>query len=324
MKANNKRSNILIYLFIFVFIAFYSTNSNAQPSNSIARSDPECTGNGGTFSLFGTTDCVFTPDLQKVTFYRLDLCNSKPNGPTTSLVTDRTNCSTFFKNDNGYEATITKNIINQIGSTNDFYALPFGNYKYGIIEIGSVFKYKTSVNFVANVGEAHGSNSSKTCVTKVSSLGTLYSYDSRATSYAKGNVDCSGTANAQEVSVGVNSLTRNLGDCFHAITYQGSNANIDAYLIESDGTLHDGVGAVRTDMIKSGSNGCTMTNNHGVEKIIGIVPFNIKIDRETNGIQIQYNNTKGIGLDALTIGGMANKIYQFKNNAFFDFNLTTK
>ena len=64
MKANNKRSNIMIYLFIFIFIAFYSTNSNAQPSNTIARSDPECTGNGGTFSLFGTTDCVFTPDLR--------------------------------------------------------------------------------------------------------------------------------------------------------------------------------------------------------------------------------------------------------------------
>ena len=77
-------------------------------------------------------------------------------------------------------------------------------------------------------------------------------------------------------------------------------------------------------MIKSGSNGCTMTNNHGIEKIIGIVPFNVKIDRETNGIQIEYNNKNGIGLDALTIGGMANKIYQFNNNAFFDFNLTTK
>ena len=312
------------FLSAIVLVFLFTINATATPGTSIARSDPECTGNGGTLSLFGTTDCVFTPDLQKVTFYRLDLCNSKPSGPTTTLVTDRTNCSTFFKNDNGYEATITKNIINQIGTKNDFFALPFSNYKYGIIEIDSVFRYKTSVNFVANVSEAFGSNSSKTCVTKVSSLGTLYSYDSRATSYAKGNVDCSGTTNAQEVSVGVNSLTRNLGDCFHAITYQGSNANIDAYLIESDGTLHDGVGAVRTDMIKSGSNGCTMTNNHGVEKIIGIVPFNIKIDRETNGIQIEYNNTKGIGLDALTIGGMANKIYQFNNNAFFDFNLITK
>ena len=133
------------FLSAIVLVFLFTINATATPGTSIARSDPECTGNGGTLSLFGTTDCVFTPDLQKVTFYRLDLCNSKPSGPTTTLVTDRTNCSTFFKNDNGYEATITKNIINQIGTKDDFFALPFSNYKYGIIEIDSVLISKGSL-----------------------------------------------------------------------------------------------------------------------------------------------------------------------------------
>ena len=305
---------------IVVLSLLLSGNAYASPGTSIARSDPQCTGNGGTLSMFGTTDCEFMPDLQKAIFYRLDLCTSKPNGPTNSSITDRSKCSIFFKNDNGRETTITKNTTTQIGTSVDYSALPFSNYNYGIVEMDALFKYKTSVSFTGNVSEAHGSNSSTTCVTKTSSLGTLYSFDSRATSYAKGNVDCSGTLNSQEISVGVNSLTKNLGDCFHAITYQGSNGNIDAYLIESDGTLHDGVGAVVADKIKSGSSGCTMTNNHGVERIIGIIPLNLKINSETIGIQIRYNNTRGITLDALTIGGMNNKIYKFKD-AFFDFNL---
>ena len=85
---------ILLFL-TFLGITFYASTSNAL--TTVNRNDVECTGNGGTLSLFGTTDCVFTPDLQKVTFYRLDLCTSRPTGPTTSAQVARTNCSTFFK-----------------------------------------------------------------------------------------------------------------------------------------------------------------------------------------------------------------------------------
>ena len=46
MKANIKNYNIIIFSFVLLFIAFYCTVSNAQPSESITRINSEW-GNGG-------------------------------------------------------------------------------------------------------------------------------------------------------------------------------------------------------------------------------------------------------------------------------------
>ena len=322
MKENNKRLNILIYSFIFIFIALYSTNSNAQPSESITRINSECTGNGGTITpaSAGNT-CEFQPDTQKMTFYRLDLCTSRPTGPTTSAQVVRTNCSTFYKNDSGSETTVVKGTGTQIGTAADYTAVPYGTYTFGIVTMGSTFKFTTSQLFDATMSDR--SNSSTTCVTKVSSLGTIYGFENRINTAAKSNVDCTAGATAAETTIGVNTLTMDSDDdCYHAMTFQGTHVNVDTYLLESDLTLVDGVGGTDTDQIKNGVTGCTGGADHGISRLIGVMPLvnPIKITPETIGLQIKYNNTRGL---AKSMTSTTNMIGYF-DSAFFDFDLIAK
>ena len=322
MKENNKRWNILICSFIFIFIALYSTNSNAQPSQSITRINSECVGNGGTITpaSAGNT-CEFQPDTQKMTFYRLDLCTSRPTGPTTSSQVVRTNCSTFYKNDSGSETTVVKGTGTQIGTAADYTAVPYGTYTFGIVTMGSTFKFTTSQLFNATMSDR--SNSSTTCVTKVSSLGTIYGFENRINTAAKSNVDCTAGATAAETTIGVNTLTMDSDDdCYHAMTFQGTHVNVDTYLLESDLTLVDGVGGTDTDQIKNGVTGCTGGADHGISRLIGVMPLvnPIKITPETIGLQIKYNNTRGL---AKSMTSTTNMIGYF-DSAFFDFDLIAR
>ena len=113
MKAEFNLKIFFILLFLtFLSLVFYSNNANAlDPSVSISRVNPECTGNaGGVITQPGTSDCEVTPDSQKITWYRVEFCQSKPTGPTTSATVDRSNCSTFYQNDSGSEVSIVKGV----------------------------------------------------------------------------------------------------------------------------------------------------------------------------------------------------------------------
>ena len=319
MKAvfNIKVFFILLFL-TFLASVFYSNIANAlDPSASVARNNPECTGNaGGVITQPGTTNCEVTPDSQKITWYRVELCKSKPTGPTTSALVDRSDCSTFYQNDSGSEVSIAKGVGTQIGTASDYTAVPYGNYTYGIITLGSTFKFTSSVTFNGNIDD--GTNSTTTCVTKVSSLGTIYGYDDRITTTAKKNLSCASGATAAEITVGVNTLTMDsANDCNHLLTFQGTTANVAAYMLESNGTLLDGVGGTDTDQIKNGVTGCEGGVSNGVSLIQGIMPLDLKITPDTTGIQIKYNNTRGI---SLTMGN-SNVMTQF-DSAFFDFDLS--
>ena len=318
MKSTFNIKAFFILLFLtFLASVFYSNIANAlDPSASVTRNNPECTGNaGGVITQPGTTNCEVTPDSQKITWYRVELCKSKPTGPTTSAVVDRSDCSTFYQNDSGSEVSIAKGVGTQIGTASDYTAVPYGNYTYGIITLGSTFKFTTSVTFNGNISD--GTNSTTTCVTKVSSLGTIYGYDDRINSTAKKNLSCASGATAAEITVGVNTLTMDIAnDCNHLLTFQGTTANVAAYMLESNGTLLDGVGGTDTDQIKNGVTGCEGGVSNGVSLIQGIMPLDLKITPDTTGIQIKYNNTRGI---SLTMGN-SNVMTQF-DSAFFDFDL---
>ena len=304
----------------FLSLVFYSNIANAiDPSGSISRNNPECTGNaGGVITQPGTTDCEVTPDSQKITWYRVEFCKSKPTGPTTSATVDRSDCFTFYQNDNGSEVTIVQGVGTQIGTAADYTAVPYGNYTYGVITMGATFKFTTSVTFDGNISD--GTNSSTTCVTKASSLGTIYGYHDNINTFAKANMSCASGATAAEITIGVNTLTADgAGDCNHLLTFQGTSANVSAYLLESNGTLHDGVGATDTDQIKNTLTGCVVTGSaNGISFIQGIMPLDLKITPETTGIQISYNNTRGISLD---MSSTTNQMYKF-DSAFFDFSLS--
>ena len=321
MKAvfNIKVFFILLFL-TFLASVFYSNIANAlDPSGSISRNNPECTGNaGGVITQPGTTDCEVTPDSQKITWYRVEFCTSKPTGPTTSATVDRSDCFTFYQNDNGSEVTIVQGVGTQIGTAADYTAVPYGNYTYGVITMGATFKFTTSVTFDGNISD--GTNSSTTCVTKASSLGTIYGYHDDINTFAKANMSCASGATAAEITIGVNTLTADgAGDCNHLLTFQGTSVNVAAYLLESNGTLHDGVGATDTDQIKNTLTGCVVTGSaNGISFIQGIMPLDLKITPETTGIQISYNNTRGISLD---MSSTTNQMYKF-DSAFFDFSLS--
>ena len=321
MKAAFNIKVFFILLFLtFLASVFYSNIANAlDPSGSISRNNPECTGNaGGVITQPGTTDCEVTPDNQKITWYRVEFCTSKPTGPTTSATVDRSDCFTFYQNDNGSEVTIVQGVGTQIGTAADYTAVPYGNYTYGVITMGATFKFTTSVTFDGNISD--GTNSSTTCVTKASSLGTIYGYHDDINTFAKANMSCASGATAAEITIGVNTLTADgAGDCNHLLTFQGTSANVSAYLLESNGTLHDGVGATDTDQIKNTLTGCVVTGSaNGISFIQGIMPLDLKITPETTGIQISYNNTRGISLD---MSSTTNQMYKF-DSAFFDFSLS--
>jgi len=322
MTVYIKNYNLLIFSFIFLFVAFNTTVLNAQPSESISRINPECTGNGGTITPASASNaCEFKPDTQKLTFYRLDLCTSRPTGPTTSTQIDRTFCSTFYKNDSGSETTVIKGTGTQIGTAADYTSLPYGTYTFGVVTMGSTFKYITSQTFNATMSDR--SNSSTTCVTKVSTLGTIYGFENRINTAAKSNVDCTSGATAAETTIGVNTLTTDGNDdCYHAITFQGTHVNIDTYLLETDLTLLDGVGATDTDQIKNGLTGCSGGTDNGISRILGVMPLAtpIKITPETIGLQIKYNNTRGI---SKSMTSTTNMIGYF-DAAFFDFDLIAR
>ena len=167
------------------------------------------------------------------------------------------------------------------------------------------------------------SNSSTTCVTKVSSLGTIYGFENRINTAAKSNVDCTAGATAAETTIGVNTLTTDSdNDCYHAMTFQGTHVNVDTYLLESDLTLVDGVGATDTDQIKNGVTGCTGGADHGISRILGVMPLvnPIKITPETVGLQIKYNNTRGLAKSMTSTTNMSG----YFDSAFFDFDLIAR
>ena len=317
-SAFNIKAFFILLFLTFLASVFYSNIANAlEPSGSITRNNPECTGNaGGVITQPGQTNCEVTPDSQKITWYRVEFCTSKPTGPTPSATVDRSNCSTFYQNDSGSEVSIVQGVGTQIGTAADYTAVPYGNYTYGIITMGSTFKFTTSVTFNGNIGD--GTNSSTTCVTKVSTLGTLYGYEENLNTLAKKNLSCESGATAAEIAVGVNTLTMDSDDdCNHLLTFQGTSANVAAYLLESNGTLVDGVGGTDTDQIKNGVTGCEGGVSNGVSLIQGIMPIDLKITPETTGIQISYNNTRGISLTM----GSSNVMYMF-DSAYFDFSLS--
>ncbi len=323
MRADlNIRIFFIILFLSLISITFFSTATNAQPGTTVSRNDPECTGNGGTITPAAANNrCEFTPDAQKITFFRLDLCTSRPTGPTTSAQVVRTNCSTFFKNDSGAETEVVKGVGTAIGTASDYTALPYGTYTFGIVTMGSTFKFTTSQLFDATMSDR--SNTSTTCVTKVSSLGTIYGFENRINTAAKSNVDCTASATAAETAIGVNTLTMDSDDdCYHAVTFQGTSVNVDAYLVESDLTLLDGVGATDADQIKNGIAGCTGGADHDIARIIGVMPLAtpMKITPQTIGLQIKYNNTRGI---TKSMTGTTNMIGYF-DSAYFDFDLIAR
>ena len=323
----NFKSTFIISLFLVLPLLIFSSNiaeakkpdTTKSEINGICGGDPT---SGGVVERPGNSDCEFQPDEQKITFYRLDLCTSEPTAPTKTTVVNRSSCSTFYRNDDGSTVTVIKNQGSQIGSATDYNAIPYGTYSHGIVTMSSKIKYKTSVTFDGAMTD-NGGNSGTTCVTKVSSLGTIYGFSAglltgtASQKYAKGNVDCQAGAIAEEIEVGINTMTMDgSNNCFHRLNVSTDFGIVNAYILESDYTTQSDV--TDNDIAANGSTGCTGQTDNEIKYLMGIVPFTnpITISPRTAGMQVQYGNSRGMMVD--TDG--SNQFWKF-DGGFFSFNV---
>ena len=322
MKLDINLRLLFSALFLLLLAStFYPTNSNAQtPDGTAQRADSVACGGNGTAIITdpGTTSCELQPDIQKINFLRVDLCTAEPTAPTTSAPLDRTNCSTFYRNDNGSEVTVQQGAGTQIGTASDYSAIPHGTYTYGVVTMGTVFKYTASKTFSDTMTDTSGTGGSTTCVTRPGSNAIMYGWHDSQNA-AQSNVSCAANAVASEISIGINTMAMSGNNCKHLLNFNGTNGNVAGYLLEADDTLHDDVPG--TDIVPSSSDGCTSGTNNEISKIMGVMTFGtpIEIAANTVGIEIEYNNTQGLKLD---LGGDSS-IYKW-DVAFFDFTLTAK
>lgn len=330
----NFKSTFIISLFLVLPLLIFSSNiaeaKKPNPENTKSSVNDICGGDpttGGVVEAPGTTDCEFQPDEQKITFHRIELCTSEPTAPTLTAQVDRSSCSTFFRNDaDGSTVSVIKNQGTQIGSAADYSALPHGTYTHGIITMSSVFKYKTSLTFDAAMTD-NGNNSGTTCVTKASSLGVIYGFSdglltgTTAQRFAKGNVNCQAGATAEEIEVGINTMTMDGSDnCFHRLNVNTDFGIVNAYLLESDYTTQSDV--TDDDIAANGSTGCTGQTDNEIKYILGVMPFSspLIIDTRTAGLEVQYGNSRGMMVD---VTNDSNQFWKF-DGGFFDFNIRAK
>ena len=160
MKLDINLRLLFSALFLILLAStIYPTNSNAQtPDGTAQRADNVACGGNGTAIITdpGTTSCELQPDIQKINFLRVDFCTAEPTAPTTSAPLDRSNCSTFYRNDNGSEVTVQQGAGTQIGTASDYSAIPHGTYTYGVVTMGTVFKYTASKTFSDTMTDTSG------------------------------------------------------------------------------------------------------------------------------------------------------------------------
>ena len=329
----NFKSTFIISLFLVLPLLIFSSNiaeaKKPNPENTKSSINDICGGDpntGGVVEAPGTSDCEFQPDEQKITFYRLDLCTSEPTAPTKTAVVDRSSCSTFYRNDDGSTVTVIKNQGSPIGSETDYNAISYDTYTHGIVTMSSKIKYKTSLTFDAAMTD-NGGNSGTTCVTKASSLGTIYGFSdglltgTASQKYAKGNVDCQAGVIAEEIEVGINTMSMDGSDnCFHRLNINTSFGTVNAYLLESDFTTQSDV--TTSDVAAFNSTGCDPQTNNEIKYILGVMPFSspLIIDTRTAGLEVQYGNSRGMMVD---VTNDSNQFWKF-DGGFFDFNIRAK
>ena len=314
---------LLFSAFFLILLAsiIYPTNSNAQkPSGTVARADSVACGGNGTAIITdpGTTSCELQPDIQKINFLRVDLCTAEPTAPTTGAPLDRSNCSTFYRNDNGSEVTVQQGAGTQIGTASDYSAIPHGTYTYGVVTMGTVFKYTASKTFTDTMTDTSGTGGTTTCVTRPGSNAIMYGWHDSQNA-AQSNVSCAANAVASEISIGINTMAMSGNNCKHLLNFNGTNGNVAGYLLEADDTLHNDV--LADDRVEETSAGCSGGTTNGISKVMGVMTLAtpIEIAANTVGMQITYNNTQSLKLD---LGGDSS-IYKW-DVAFFDFTITAK
>ena len=321
----NFKSLLVLFLLTCVSIATISTTLNAAPSKALERLNGVCDGNGGTLTqLTGTgEDCEVTPDVQKIVFFSLHMCQSKPTAPTPTATVDLSDCQEFYKDVDGNTAEVINGTASIIGDRSNYTAIKNATYSHAVVVMGSIFSFKSVLNFSGTMKD--GVSTSARCVTQTSVNEPIYGMETtaRLDATAEKNIVCDDTQAAQEAQVGINLLTQDSeGDCYHTATFPSSSGTtIEAYLIEANETLNDNVqtSGANIDRVAANAVGCQAGASGGITKIMGIMPINLNINTNTTGLRMKFNNTRALSMDMHD--NNANEIFKL-DTAFFDFDLT--
>ena len=320
----NFKSLLVLFLLTCVSIVTISTASNAAPVKALERLHDLCDGNGGTIDIEGANqDCEVTPDVQKIIFYSLHMCQSKPTGPTPTATVDLSDCQEFYKDVDGNTAEVINGTASIIGDRSNYTAIKNATYSHAVVVMGSIFTFKSVLNFTGTMQD--GQSTSTRCVTQTSTNEPIYGFETtaRLNETAEKNIVCDDTQAAQEAQVGVNLFTQDSeGDCYHTATFPSSSGTtIEAYLVEADETLNPNVqtSGDNIDRVAANAVGCQGGASGGITKMLGIMPINLNVTADTTGLRMKFNNTRALSLD---MHGTDNEKFYKLDVAFFDFDLT--
>ena len=320
----NFKSLLVLFLLTCVSIVTISTASNAAPTKDLTRLHELCDGNGGTIDIEGANqDCEVTPDAQKIIFYSLHMCQSKPTGPTPTATVDLSDCQEFYKDVDGNTAEVINGTASIIGDRSNYTAIKNATYSHAVVVMGSIFTFKSVLNFSGTMQD--GVSTSTRCVTQTSTNEPIYGMETtaRLNDTAEKNIVCDDTQAAQEAQVGVNLFTQDSeGDCYHTATFPSSSGTtIEAYLVTADETLNDNVqtSGANIDRVAANAVGCQGGASGGITKILGIMPINLNVTADTTGLRMKFNNTRALSLD---MHGTDDEKFYKLDVAFFDFDLT--
>ena len=314
---------LVLFLLTCVSIITISTTLNAAPVKDLTRLHDLCDGNGGTIDIEGANqDCEVTPDAQKIIFYSLHMCQSKPTGPTPTATVDLSDCQEFYKDADGNTAEVINGTASIIGDRSNYTAIDNATYSHAVVVMGSIFTFKSVLNFTRTMSD--GVSTSTRCVTQTSTNEPIYGMetDARIDETAEKNIVCDDTQAAQEAQVGVNLLTQDgEDDCYHLAKFpSASGTTIEVYLLEADETLNPNVqtSGDNIDRVAANAVGCQGGASGGITKMLGIMPINLNVTADTTGLRMKFNNTRALSLD---MHGTDDEKFYKLDVAFFDFDL---
>lgn len=198
-----------------------------------AQSLSACSVTGGVTS-YPAGACWGEPDTLSITVYEAALCTAAPTAPTAGAVIDLTNCVTIFSNAAGSRVSVSTGVTTSPSGT--FTRPPDGVYTHAYVNVDKTFRVKTSVDFGAGaaiVGQSSGTG--RYCATTSGSSAT------NNTSVCGSTPQTAATVDAPVTSFGGGAF-KNADSA--AFTGTGGTVNINAYLVNSAGTLAAATGTV--------------------------------------------------------------------------------
>ena len=301
IKINSSYKYPIFFLALIALISFCETSNSQNNEVRAAECSATIINTGGVWEW-----CSTQPSTQILTFYKVAFCSALPTIPTATTAIGITNCSTVFENTAGAPVSIVKGIGTTPNGT--FSAPPYGKYTFAYLELSHVITYKG--NFVFTGTAADSKARSSTNVALGVGTGPNCHTNGATDNFYFGSlrgITCTGAVvNGGDGAVNSNVIVNSFSDfegVYGAIVDDGVTIGTHIYLIQSNGKL---------------ASGSTSNNNLNVAKLIFLLPINVNVTPDTAGYNLKYNNTRGMDVLQLRIGGAGTNFNVGLSASYFD------